>query len=326
MKTFTPSEITHELRRLIGTRRVVAIIDEKVDRLHGTLFPFEKIVIEATEERKTLATAEEIVHQLLHLHADRDTLLLGIGGGITTDLCGFVAAIYKRGVPFGFIPTTLLAMVDAAIGGKNGVNVLNFKNMIGTIRQPEFVLTCPNLLRTLPPKEFRNGVAEMLKTFIISGQNFWESGSFFAENELDTIFCTEAKMAQLCHFITESRAVKERIVKEDEQEQGLRRLLNLGHTFAHALEHCAKISHGEAVSIGIVCAAKNGHCKDIDLIVNTLKQCNLPTEIPADIDKQMLLEAISQDKKIAEGRCNLIVIHAIGDVRIIPTAPGAILC
>ena len=159
---------------MVGTRRVVAVIDRRVEELYGNLFPFEKIEVVAEERRKTMQTVEELIQKLLELHADRDVLLLGVGGGITTDICGFVASIYKRGVACGLVPTTLLGMVDAAIGGKSGVNMLGYKNMVGSIRQPEFVVSSVEFLRTLSVAEVRQGLAEMLKAFLISGKHFEE--------------------------------------------------------------------------------------------------------------------------------------------------------
>lgn len=313
----TIMELTDRLEVKAAGRRVIAVIDRNVDALWGHYFPFEKIVIEASERNKTMETVNALIEQLLELHADRDVLLLGIGGGITTDICGFVAAIYKRGVAVGLVPTTLLAMVDAAIGGKNGVNMQGYKNMVGTFRHPEFVCCHPKFLATLPQKEVRNGLAEMLKSFIIKGEHFVACADFFRA-KTGAELCAEAET--LLRYIREAANVKLEIVAEDECEQGKRRLLNLGHTFAHALERSTGISHGEAVAIGVVCAAKNGQSLDTELIVNTLKTCGLPTEIPQSTTSSALLEAMSQDKKMAEGKCLLVVINRIGDVSVRPTA------
>lgn len=313
----TIMELTDRLEVKAAGRRVIAVIDRNVDALWGHYFPFEKIVIEASERNKTMETVNSIIDQLLELHADRDVLLLGIGGGITTDICGFVGAIYKRGVAVGLVPTTLLAMVDAALGGKNGVNVQGYKNMVGTFRQPEFICCHPKFLTTLPQKELRNGLAEMLKSFIIKGENFVECADFFRAKTGKELL-SDAETTE--RFIQAAATVKMEIVAEDECERGKRRLLNLGHTFAHALEHCTEISHGEAVAIGLVCASKNGHSADTDLIVSTLKSCNLPTEIPMNVSSSAILEAMSQDKKMAEGECLLVIINRIGDVTVRPTA------
>lgn len=313
----TTDELAKCLKEKAAGRRMIAVIDHNVDAHWGQFFPFEKIVIEASERNKTMETVNALIEQLMELHADRGVLLLGIGGGITTDICGFVAAIYKRGVAVGLVPTTLLAMVDAAIGGKNGVNMQGYKNMVGTFRQPEFICCHPKFLATLPQKEVRNGLAEMLKSFIIKGKHFVACAEFFRA-KTGVELCTEAETTM--RFIQEAANVKMEIVAEDECEQGKRRLLNLGHTFAHALEHCTGISHGEAVAIGLVCAAKNGKSPDTELIVNTLKSCGLPTEIPQITTPSVLLKAMSQDKKMVEGKCLLVIIHRIGDISVRPTA------
>ena len=300
------------MQRFVGTRRVVAVIDRKVEELYGNLFPFEKIEVVAEERRKTMQTVEEVIQKLLEFHADRDVLLLGVGGGITTDICGFVASIYKRGVACGLVPTTLLGMVDAAIGGKNGVNMLGYKNMLGTIRQSEFVVSSVEFLRTLSVAEVRQGLAEMLKAFLISGKHFEECGAFFAGSGVGEMLADGAKRDRLLGYIREAVAVKEDIVREDEREHGVRRLLNLGHTFGHALERCTGMAHGDAVAIGMVCAAKCVNSADTSLITNVLQFCGLPVEIPAGVSREALLEAMMQDKKRADGRCRVVVLERVG--------------
>ncbi len=301
---------------MVGTRRVVAVIDRKVEELYGKLFPFEKIEVVADERHKTMQTVEEVIQRLLELHADRDVLLLGVGGGITTDICGFVASIYKRGVACGLVPTTLLGMVDAAIGGKNGVNMLGYKNMLGTIRQPEFVVSTIDFLPTLAAEEVRQGLAEMLKAFLISGKHFEECGAFFAENGIEEMLKNAAKRNQLQAFINEAVAVKEELVHEDERDNGVRQLLNLGHTFGHALERCTGMAHGDAVAIGMVCAAKCANSADTPLIANVLQSCGLPVEIPQGVSREAMLEAMMQDKKRVDGHCRLVVLEAVGRVAV----------
>ena len=309
-------EFRIQLLQLVGARRVVAVIDRRVAELYGNLFPFEKIEVVAEERNKTMQTVEEVIQKLLELHADRDVLLLGVGGGITTDICGFVASIYKRGVACGLVPTTLLGMVDAAIGGKNGVNMLGYKNMVGTIRQPEFVVSSVEFLRTLSVAEVRQGLAEMLKAFLISGKHFEECGAFFAGSGVGEMLADGAKRDRLLGYIREAVAVKEAIVREDEREHGARRLLNLGHTFGHALERCTGMAHGDAVAIGLVCAAKCAGSADSELVTRVLQSCGLPVEIPAGVSREALLEAMMQDKKRADGRCRVVVLEAVGRVAV----------
>lgn len=310
------NEFRIQLQQLVGMRRVLAVIDSKVEELYGNLFPFEKIEVEAEERYKSMQTVEEVIQKLLELHADRDVLLLGVGGGITTDICGFVASIYKRGVACGLVPTTLLGMVDAAIGGKNGVNMLGYKNMLGTIRQPEFVVSTIDFLQTLDAEEVRQGLAEMLKVFLIKGKYFEECGVFFADHGVGEMLKDATKRIQLQVFIEEAVAVKELLVCEDERDNGVRQLLNLGHTFGHALERCTGMAHGDAVAIGLVCAARCADSADSELVTRVLQSCGLPVEIPAGVSREALLEAMMQDKKRADGRCRVVVLEAVGRVAV----------
>ena len=239
-----------------------------------------------------------------------------MGGGITTDICGFVVSIYKRGVACGLVPTTLLGMVDAAVGGKNGVNMLGYKNMLGTIRQPEFVVITIDFLSTLETAEVRQGLAEMLKAFLIKGEYFEECGAFFANNGVGEMLEDGTKRSQLQAFIQAAVAVKEGLVREDEQDNGVRQLLNLGHTFGHALERCTGMAHGDAVAIGMVCAAKCVNSADTPLITEVLQSCGLPVEVPAGVSRAAMLEAMMQDKKRADGRCRVVVLEAVGRVEV----------
>ena len=165
-------------------RRVFVVIDSNLKPFFGLFERYELIPIQTSEKVKTLATVEYIIEQLLDRGADRSSFLVGVGGGITTDLCGFAASVYKRGIRFGFVPTTLLAQVDASIGGKNGVNFHAYKNMVGTITQPEWIYICTDALRTLSPREFRAGIAEVLKTFILFDAEYYRKAvDYFARME-----------------------------------------------------------------------------------------------------------------------------------------------
>ena len=307
-------EMGEKLRALLPeNRRVIAIIDEKVDRLYGDLFPYERITVVAEERTKTMATVEHLSRRLMEMGAERDVFLLGIGGGITTDLCGFAASVYKRGVGFGFVPTTLLAMVDAAIGGKNGVNVDGYKNMVGVIVQPQFVLTCPSFLSSFSKSEICESVPELLKTCLINGKHFDEMAAFFERTDFPEFLESE----DLLGYIREAASVKCNVVAQDEKEAGIRRVLNLGHTFAHALERCSgnRLSHGEAVGIGLVLAAKNGGSNAMaDRIAKALKQLDLPYQVPDTVDIAELNASAEQDKKISGHLLNLVVIDDAGKV------------
>ncbi len=313
-------------------------------------------LLDATEKNKTLATVGEIVEAMLNAGADRSTLVLGVGGGITTDISGFAASVYKRGVRFAFVPTTLLAQTDAAIGGKNGVNFLSYKNMVGTIRQPEFTFITGSALRTLPPEVFLSGVSELLKTFIIAdaasyaeavgrlrefrkdgghpGRMFpetgWHSGRMFPEDGGQP----PAAFPEISDLTARAAEIKAGIVSEDPLEHGLRRVLNLGHTFAHAMETLSggEIPHGDAVAVGTVMAAGlaerlSGTVRDVSGEVFVCEKglaerlkadfggIGLPTECPYAIED--MTGVMAKDKKAEGGGINFILPRRIGEVRIV---------
>lgn len=286
--------------------------------------------IQTSENAKNIETVMEICRRLLENNADRNALLLGIGGGITTDIAGFAASIYKRGIRFAFVPTTLLAQVDAAIGGKTGVNFLGYKNMIGVIRQPEFTFECPEALDTLPYRDFVSGSAEMLKTFVIENKdgNYEKAVRVFAEihNSEDRNTAIRNRRQELMELVNAAAEVKAGVVGRDMFEQNERRKLNLGHTFGHAIEKQANsqgsgvdISHGEAVAIGIAIAVKLserlGICsyKNLsDKIIKDLSSCGLPVESPFDI--KLLGEAIKKDKKAESDIVHFLLVKDIGEV------------
>ena len=226
--------------------RVIVVSDATIDRLyHPLLAPYDTVLIGAGESIKTLQTVESIYRRFIELGADRSTFVLAVGGGIVTDVAGFAAATYMRGLSFGFVSTTLLGQVDASVGGKNGVNVDGYKNMAGTFKQPRFVICDPEMLRTLSDREFRTGLAEVVKAAVIADADLFtriENVSFEALRA-DTDLLTDA--------ISAAVRVKADIVERDEHETGDRRKLNLGHTLAHAIEKCSnRMNHGEAVAVG----------------------------------------------------------------------------
>lgn len=302
--------------------------------------------LEADELGKTMDNILKICAWLLENHADRNAMLLGIGGGITTDMTGFTASIYKRGIRFAYLPTTFLAQVDAAIGGKTGVNFENYKNILGVIRQPEFTYVCPEVLGTLTYRDFLSGAAELVKTFIIddSGDNYEKAVTILsaiheADDHTSAIASHHAELEEL---IAAAAKVKAGVVERDEFEMGERRKLNLGHTFAHAIEWEAHnreqsmgevnagvhgISHGEAVAMGMIMAAEASEYYYADDKSQTLavqglakkltedfRRCGLPVECPYPITT--LAEAMKKDKKSENGIVHFILIRAIGDVRI----------
>ena len=299
-------------------------------------------IIDASEANKTMETIESVVGDMLVAGADRNVLVLGIGGGITTDLAGFVASIYKRGVRFAFVPTTLLAQVDAAIGGKNGVNFRSYKNMIGVIRQPEFTYIYNESLKTLPQRAFLSGVAELLKTFIIADADAYNDvvGRLKAwkANDLDADCSSEKdggrSIPEIGDLAARAAEIKASIVEQDPEEHGLRRVLNLGHTFAHAIEKLSsgRWSHGEAVAVGIILAARLAESLS-DKVTDSeglpficeeglgarlerdFKAIGLPTECPYTLKE--MSDAMSKDKKAEGDRINFILPARIGSVKIV---------
>lgn len=284
--------------------------------------------VDTSEEEKNLYTVMDICKWLLEKGADRGSLLLAVGGGITTDMAGFAASIYKRGIRFAFVPTTLLAQVDAAIGGKTGVNFLDFKNMLGVIRQPEWTWISPEPLRSLPPRDFFSGAAELLKTFLIEDRdgNYARAVRLLTrirqadgESQAQVLAKTTPALQKL---IAAAAAVKAGIVSRDPYERGERRKLNLGHTFAHGIEWEARrrnrdISHGEAVAAGTVLAAqlaeKLGLAEGlVDRIVEDFVACGLPTASPFPLES--LEEAMVRDKKAEGGAVRFILPVAVGRV------------
>lgn len=302
--------------------------------------------LEADELGKTMDNILKICAWLLENHADRNAMLLGIGGGITTDMTGFTASIYKRGIRFAYLPTTFLAQVDAAIGGKTGVNFENYKNILGVIRQPEFTYVCPEVLGTLTYRDFLSGAAELVKTFIIddSGDNYEKAVTILSEihDATDHTSAIASHHAELEELIAAAAKVKAGVVERDEFEMGERRKLNLGHTFAHAIEWEAHnreqsmgevnagvhgISHGEAVAMGMIMAAEASEYYYADdksqpvavqgltkKLTEDFRRCGLPVECPYPITT--LAEAMKKDKKSENGIVHFILIRAIGDVRI----------
>lgn len=280
------------------------------------------------EKFKNLQTVMDICSWLLQNNANRGSLLIAIGGGVTTDIAGFAGSIYKRGMRTAFIPTTILAQTDAAIGGKNGVNFLGYKNIIGTIRQPDFVFECPEVLETLPYRDFVSGSAEILKSFIINNKNsnYERAVALFSEinNSLDRKVAISERRKELLHLIGEAAKIKAEIVNQDPFEKGIRKVLNLGHTFAHAIEwktntsKTAEIMHGEAVAIGIVFAAiisatlQTTENRIINRIIEDFASCGLPTSSP--FSTRTLLPALFKDKKAEKGIIHFILIEDIGKV------------
>jgi 3-dehydroquinate synthetase len=318
-----------ELEALIpSNKKIFVIIDNKLKHYYKLFSNYSIIKVETSEKNKTLSTIESIMNKLLDLKGDRNSFLLGVGGGITTDICGFAASIYKRGVSFGFVPTTLLAQCDASIGGKNGVNFNYYKNIIGTINQPSFVYINPVFLNTLPQSEIINGSAEIIKTFILFDPIYYKKCVLYFSQKSDKNYINNND-SDLLDIVRKCALYKQSIIEKDPFEKGERRLLNLGHTFAHAIEKCitssntkcTTISHGEAVSIGIIYAARIAEKLSIAKeglsgeLVSDLLSMGLPVNINEyNLTEQQLFNAIINDKKVDGDKIHFILPLNIGNV------------
>lgn len=282
--------------------------------------------IVADEEHKTLELVELICIFLLERNAGRHSALIALGGGVTSDVCGLAAGIYKRGIKFEIVPTTLLAQVDAAYGGKNGVNLCGVKNALGLVRLPDAVHIYEEPLLTLPGREFLSGVAELLKTFILfDADRYEESVELFSVLASDGYShgAVASHIGEVLPLVREAASYKEKIVASDLYDNGLRRQLNLGHTIGHAIEwwqassqRPGGYSHGEAVAIGIVAATRislrMGLCSAdlVSRLESGFKACSLPTELPVAVDE--LLPAMGNDKKISvDGKLNFVLLKDI---------------
>lgn len=291
--------------------QTIIITDSQVRSLYGDQFPACPVIeIGRGEAAKTLETVQAIFQRLVDLEVDRSGFIVGIGGGIVCDITGFVASTYLRGLGFGFVSTTLLAQVDASVGGKNGVNFSGYKNMVGVFNQPEFVICDMALLRTLPQREIFSGLGEIIKHACIEDMGLFE----FLENSREAVLGLDPDAVE--RVVHDSVVIKSAIVNRDEHEQGERRKLNFGHTFGHAFEKILKIPHGEAVAAGMVAAAalsvERGYltaeaAQRIETLVGNL---HLTTRFTLDRDRVM--DAMRRDKKRQGESINFVLLAGIG--------------
>ena len=302
-------------------KEIFVVCDRNVEPLAARIADGRPLLaITADEEHKTIDTVADICRWLMEQGADRKAVVYAVGGGVTTDLVGFAASVYKRGVSYVNYPTTLLCQVDAGIGGKTGVNLDSYKNMMGVTRFPADTRILPDALKTLPARELRSGAAEMLKTFIIEDKgNYEQAVKVLSAGSLD--------FAALHRLALSAADVKRRIVEKDPFEEGPRRKLNLGHTYGHAIEWyqhtrgvAEPLSHGEAVAIGIIRAAEISERLGLAApgLAARLRQdftaCGLPVDLPCP--EAELESAIWKDKKVENGRIHFVLIRKIGKVTI----------
>jgi len=296
-------------------RKTIIITDENIYHYYREKFSeYPVIKIGTGESVKVLNTVQNIIGQLIQLEADRSSMILGIGGGIVCDITGFVASVFMRGVSFGFISTTLLSQVDASVGGKNGVNLEGYKNIIGVFNQPKFVICDPTLLLTLPKRELSCGFAEIIKHVLIADAKMLE---FLEEKSTEALSLKPVVINQL---IEHSVNIKAHIVNQDEKEKGERKKLNFGHTFGHAIEKIRKGNHGEAVAIGMVLAAKISKIEglidetDLQRITKIIQAYDLPVECPYEIET--LFKILKKDKKRDGDSIHFILLNRIGEALI----------
>jgi 3-dehydroquinate synthase len=312
-----------ELSKICDIDKAVFVTDEHIAQLYPNIFTGRKLlVVPAGEPSKDLSTISSLSEQLILTGAARNSILIGIGGGVVTDITGFLASVYMRGLKFGFVPTSLLAMVDAAIGGKNGVNLGLHKNILGTIRQPEFILYDTSFLQSLPDEEWSNGFAEIIKYACIF------DAVLFEELEENSIAFYKNDAAALEDVIARCVAWKNKTVAEDEQEKGIRKLLNFGHTAAHAIENLCTLPHGKAVSIGMAIACKlSEHVTGLDAaITQRLEQLLLRYGLPINIslDATRVMEILKADKKRKDDSIDYILLKNAGEAIIQPLSLQAI--
>ena len=267
---------------------------------------FESIT--STKEYESILSVDFIIEALLNFGATRQAVLIGVGGGVVTDMVGYVAGIYMRGVAVGFVPTTILAMVDASIGGKNGIDVGLYKNMVGLIRQPQFLVYDLDFLKSLPPHQWENGFAEIIKHAAI------KDAKMMKELSVNNVSFYQKNKKALASLIERNVQIKVKVVQKDEFEKGDRKLLNFGHTIGHAIENQHVLLHGHAISIGMVYAAKISQVltgfSETNILVETLKKYGLPTAMRFDIQETM--QVMQKDKKKATAGMQYVVLQKIG--------------
>jgi 3-dehydroquinate synthase len=330
--------IGRECGRVLLGKRCAIISDAKVaplfgrrvrESLAGAGFESEMVVVPAGETSKSVKSVEKCYNQLAAHRLERKSFIVALGGGVVGDLAGFVAATYLRGIPFVQVPTTLLAQVDSSVGGKVGVNLKAGKNLVGAFHQPRLVLCDLDTLRTLPMREYRAGLAEVIKYGIIYDAELFEE----LERKMEKLVRREPKV--LAGVIARCCEIKAEVVAQDETESGLRAILNFGHTIGHALEaisNYGKYLHGEAISIGQVAAAKLSReilglpQRDVQRIGNLFDRAGLPTNIALNQgQRKKLFAAMKLDKKVSAGEIKFVLARRIGEVEFGQKVPSNLL-
>jgi 3-dehydroquinate synthase len=309
---------------LLPEKKSVIITDDNVNRLYGSRFPELPVFsVVPGEGSKKLKVIEHIAEQLLEAGIDRSGFILAVGGGVVCDIAGFLASVYMRGIRCGYVSSTLLSQVDASTGGKNGVNLGGAKNMLGTIRQPEFVICDTAMLQTLPGQEYLSGIAELIKTAVVGDNKLFE----LIENSFDEIMLRNPDL--LTQLIAKSVRFKGLVVSKDEKEIGLRRILNFGHTFGHAIEMQKSMKHGFAIASGMELATEFsyerkyiGHDEKVR-IINLLKRFKLVDQ--QDLTDDQMANLVLHDKKKAGTDIYFVFTQGIGKAIIEKVPVGEVL-
>ncbi|GHD15674.1 3-dehydroquinate synthase [Halioglobus japonicus] len=311
---------------VVSNDTVAPLFMDKLRTAVGERSLVTEVILPDGEAFKTLETLNGIFDHIMADRHSRTTTLIALGGGVVGDITGFAAACYQRGVNFIQVPTTLLAQVDSSVGGKTAVNHPQGKNMIGAFYQPQAVLIDTNTLQSLPPREFAAGLAEVVKYGLICDEPFYR---WIQANAAKLLAREEAALAEA---IERSCACKAAVVAADEREGGIRAILNLGHTFGHAIETAQGYGnwlHGEAVATGMLLAlemsARRGSiaAAEVDAFRELLVQMNLPVAQPADMSPAQFLDLMGRDKKVVDGRLRLVLLAAIGEAQIVDDAAEA---
>jgi len=296
---------------LLPEKGVIIITDDNVSRLYGDKFPKIPVFsLSPGEESKKLKVIENLAEQLLQAGIDRSGFVLAIGGGVVCDIAGFLASVYMRGIRCGYVSSTLLSQVDASTGGKNGVNLGGTKNMLGTIRQPEFVICDPGMLQTLPDQEYLSGLAELIKTAVIGDKELFD----LIEKSFEKIMSRDTDL--LAILVTKSVRFKGLVVSEDEKETGLRRILNFGHTFGHAIEMQKGVRHGFAIASGMVLATEFSFKRryinlvEKERIIRLLERFKLLTEL--DLTGNQMEKLVLHDKKKTGTEIHFVFTQGVG--------------
>lgn len=332
-------ELGSRMSRLNLGKKVLLVSSSPIFRHYGERaiaslqsagFEVTPCILPAGEQYKTLNSVQKIYNAALDKRLERSSTMVALGGGVIGDMTGFAAATWLRGINFVQVPTTLLSMVDASIGGKTGVNHPKGKNLIGAFYQPQQVLIDPQVLNTLPPREFRAGMAEVIKYGVI-----WDA-ELFAQMEackrLDQLRYLKEGLLQ--EILNRSCQAKADVVSKDEKEAGLRAILNYGHTIGHAVESLTGykvVNHGEAVAIGMVAAGQIAvHLKmwdraDAERQDALIKKAGLPTQLPAGVEIEAIIDSLQTDKKVKAGKVRFILPTQIGTVTITDQVPSEVI-